>query len=205
MNLKWTVDAAVVGAHASATRLTIDGTDFHSTHTYIPCRSEDDSQTLQVEVEGHGPRPLLIVWVGRIALVRDLRDAGPLMEAGPQTLSPENEVRSQRRTVPLRFEGRPMARVTADGRVELCFALREGPCHTSAARFVPVSSVPHSRWMRSGEVGADLGEGRVVLGRITVRRLAGADYLEVCFTPADGERICSPPNNFTWGRARLGR
>lgn len=107
------------------------------------------------------------------------------------------------------FEGRIRARTTSDGRVEFCFQLRSqissGGCIKPTDRFVTPSTMPVGRVISSSPIAATINGERRTIGKISVTRPAGANYIDVCFTPHGGAEVCPTLNNFRWAKWAVGR
>lgn len=101
------------------------------------------------------------------------------------------------------FEGRIRARLRSTGRVEFCFLPTGGACIEPTARYVQPSGMVSGRWYHSSSIDGSVGGRTRTLGKISVRKPAGQTYIEVCFTPAGGSRVCPTKHKFAVATATV--
>ena len=107
------------------------------------------------------------------------------------------------RTSAITFNGRIRARIRSTGRVEFCFQLSGSSCVFPSSRYVTPIDMVAGRWYYSSSVSATVAGARRTLGKISVMKPSGASYIDVCFTPSGGSRVCPSSNNFYWGSATV--
>lgn len=107
------------------------------------------------------------------------------------------------RTSAITFNGRIRARIRSTGRVEFCFQLSGSSCVFPSSRYVTPIDMDDGRWYYSSSVSATVAGARRTLGKISVMKPSGASYIDVCFTPSGGSRVCPSSNNFYWGSATV--
>ena len=107
------------------------------------------------------------------------------------------------RTRAITFSGIIRARIRSTGRVEFCFQPTGSSCVLPSLRYVTPSSMVAGRWYHSSSVSATVAGARRTLGKISVTKPSGASYIDVCFTPSGGSRVCPSSNNFYWGTATV--
>lgn len=101
------------------------------------------------------------------------------------------------------FEGLVRARSLSDGRVEFCFQITGRTCTLPSARYLRPLDMDAGRWYHSSSISGTVNSRTRTLGKISVSKPSGQSYLNVCFTPAGGSRVCTTKSKFRWATATV--